>query len=77
MRFVNQLYYLPSACEVIPDAVASPKDYGQALQNSVTMEGEKYRVRIGRHSFGRYNTLEEAIDVAKKERKNIFPLSSE
>lgn len=44
---------------------------------NVTMEGEKYRVRIGRHSFGRYNTLEEAIDVAKKERKNIFPLSSE
>jgi len=34
MRFVNQLYYLPSACNVIPDAVASPKDYGQALQNS-------------------------------------------
>lgn len=34
MKFVSQLYYLPSACEVIPDAVASPKDYGQALQNS-------------------------------------------
>lgn len=34
MKFVNQLYYLPSAYEAIPDGVASPKDYGQALQNS-------------------------------------------
>lgn len=34
MRFVNQLYYLLSAYEAIPDGVASPKDYGQALQNS-------------------------------------------
>lgn len=34
MRFVNQLYYLPSAYMAIPNAVTSPKDYGQALQNS-------------------------------------------
>ena len=34
MKFVNQLYYLLSAYEAIQDAVASPKDYGQALQNS-------------------------------------------
>lgn len=34
MKFVSQFYYLPSVCNVIPDAVASPKDYGQALQNS-------------------------------------------
>ncbi len=44
---------------------------------NVTIDGGKYRVRIGRHSFGRYNTLEEALVVAKRERKNIFPLSSE
>lgn len=44
---------------------------------NVTIDGGKYRVRIGGHSFGRYNTLEEAVAVAKKERKHIFPLSSE
>lgn len=44
---------------------------------NVTIDGDKYRVRIGRHSFGRYNTLEETVEVAKRERKNIFPLSSE
>ena len=34
MKFVNQLYYLLSAYDAIPDGVASPKDYGQVLQNS-------------------------------------------
>ena len=35
MRFVNQLYYyLPSVCRAISNAVTSPKDYGQTLQNS-------------------------------------------
>ena len=34
MRFVNQLYYLPSVCRVISNAATSPKDYGQAFQNS-------------------------------------------
>lgn len=43
---------------------------------NITMEGNKYRVRIGGHSFGRYDTIEEAKQVAEKERKNIFPLSS-
>ena len=34
MKFVDQYYYYSSqVCSVIPDAVASPKDYGQALQN--------------------------------------------
>lgn len=43
----------------------------------ITIEDGKYRVRIGGHSFGRYNTLEEAQEVVRRERKNIFPLSSE
>lgn len=34
MKFVNQLYYLLSAYRAISNAVTSPKDYGQALQNS-------------------------------------------
>lgn len=41
MKFVSQLYYLPPVCGVIPDAVASPKDYGQALQNSNRRRGGK------------------------------------
>lgn len=44
---------------------------------NITIEDGKYRVRIGGHSFGRYNTLEEAQEVVRRERKNIFPLSSE
>lgn len=44
---------------------------------NITIEDGKYRVRIGGHSSGRYNTLEEAQEVAKRERRNIFPLSSE
>lgn len=44
---------------------------------NVTIEEGKYRVRIGGKSFGRYNTLEEAKQVAERERRNIFPLSSE
>ena len=44
---------------------------------NVTIEKGKYRVRIGGYSFGRYNTLEEAKRVADRERRNIFPLSSE
>ena len=44
---------------------------------NVTIEDGKYRVRIGGKSFGRYNTLEEAKQVAERERRNIFPLSSE
>lgn len=34
MRYVDQLYYLPSVCRTISNAATSPKDYGQALQNS-------------------------------------------
>ena len=44
---------------------------------NITIEDGKYRVRIGGHSFGRYNTLEEAQEIVRRERKNIFPLSSE
>ena len=44
---------------------------------NVTIEDGKYRVRIGGKSFGRYNTLEEAKQVAERKRRNIFPLSSE
>lgn len=44
---------------------------------NITIEDGKYRVRIGGHSFGRYNTLEEAQEVVRRERKNIFPLYSE
>lgn len=43
----------------------------------MTIEEGKYRVRIGGKSFGRYNTLEEAKQVAERERRNTFPLSSE
>lgn len=39
MRFVNQLYYLPSVCRAISNAAASsPKDYDQALQNFKIMK---------------------------------------
>ena len=39
---------------------------------------KRYRYKIiGGKSFGRYNTLEEAKQVAERERRNIFPLSSE
>lgn len=34
MKFIDHLYYLLSAYRAIPNAVTSPKDYGQALQNS-------------------------------------------
>lgn len=35
MRFVNQIYYLPSVYRAISNAAASStKDFGQALQNS-------------------------------------------
>lgn len=34
MKFIDHPYYLPSAYRAIPSAVTSPKDYGQALQNS-------------------------------------------
>lgn len=35
MKFVDQYYYyLPQVCRAISDAASSPKDYGQALQNS-------------------------------------------
>lgn len=44
---------------------------------NVTIEDGKYRVRIGNHSFGRYNTLEEAKQVAERERRDLFPFSSE
>ena len=45
---------------------------------NITIEDGKYRVRIGGHSFGRYNTLEEAQEVVRRERKKIYflyPLS--
>ena len=41
---------------------------------NVTIEEGKYRVRINGKSFGRYNTLEEARQVAERERRNIFPV---
>lgn len=34
MKDIDQLYYLLSAYRAISNAVTSPKDYGQALQNS-------------------------------------------
>lgn len=44
---------------------------------NITIEDGKYRVRIKGQSFGRYDTLEEAIEVANRERSKIFPLSSD
>lgn len=44
---------------------------------NVTIENNKYRVRIKGKSFGSYNTFEEAKQVADRERKKIFPLASE
>ena len=44
---------------------------------NVTMEGNRYRVRIKGYSFGSYSTLEEAVKVADRERKKIFPEYSE
>lgn len=42
---------------------------------NVTIEDGKYRVRINGQSFGRYNTFEEAKEIADKERIKIFPLT--
>jgi hypothetical protein len=39
---------------------------------NITIEDGKYRVRIGGHSFGRYNTLEEAQEVVRRERKKYI-----
>lgn len=44
---------------------------------NVTLEDGKYRVRINGISFGRYKTLNEAIEVADIERKKLFPKSSD
>lgn len=44
---------------------------------NITIDKGKYRVRINKKSFGRYDTLEEAIEVAKKERAKIFPITSD
>lgn len=44
---------------------------------NVTLEDGKYRVRIKGISFGRYNTLGEAIKIANAERKKLFPKSSD
>lgn len=43
---------------------------------NVTVDHGKYRVRINKKSFGCYDTLEEAIEVADRERSKIFPLSN-
>nr|UVX63956.1 MAG: hypothetical protein [Bacteriophage sp.] len=42
MKFVSQLYYLPSACNVIPDAVASPKDKFAAYLDGKKLREIKY-----------------------------------
>ncbi len=44
---------------------------------NVTLEDGKYRVRINGTSFGRYKTLNEAIEVVDIERKKLFPKSSD
>lgn len=44
---------------------------------NVTIERGKYRVRIGGRSFGFYNNLEEAREVAIRKRRIVFPISSE
>ena len=44
---------------------------------NVTKERGKYRVRIGGRSFGFYNSLDEAREVAIRKRRIIFPISSE
>lgn len=43
---------------------------------NVTIEGKRYRVRINGISFKSYDTLEEAISVADRERIKIFPKSN-
>lgn len=43
---------------------------------NITIDGDKYRVRINKKSFGRYDTLEEAIEVANLERGKMFPKAS-
>lgn len=51
--------------------------HGSVGIRNIILDKGKYRVRINRISFGRYNTLEEAIKVASEKRKEIFPLSNE
>lgn len=43
---------------------------------NVTIENGRYRVRINGRSFGSYLTLEEAVEVANRERQKIFKLSN-
>lgn len=43
---------------------------------NVTIEGSKFRVRIGGKSFGRYSSFEEACAVADKNRNILFPYNS-
>lgn len=43
---------------------------------NITIDGGRFRVRIGGKSFGSYKTIEEAVIVANRERPKIFPLSS-
>ena len=51
--------------------------YSRTGIRNITIDGGKYRVRIKGQSFGRYDTLEEAIEVANRERAKLFPLSSD
>ena len=45
----------------------------QSGYRNIYIEKDKFAVRIDNKRFGRYSTLEEAIDVAKEKRKLVFP----
>lgn len=55
----------------------SPTLSSKTGHRNITIQNNRYRVRINNKSFGSYETLEEAIDVAKEKRKEIFHVSSE
>lgn len=55
----------------------SPTLSSKTGHRNITIQNNRYRVRINNKSFGSYETLEEAIDVAKEKRKEIFHISSE
>lgn len=52
------------------------KENNASGYRNIYAERGKFRVRILGKSFGTYKTLNEAIQVADRERKKIFPLVS-
>lgn len=77
MRFVNQLYYLPSVCRAISNAATSPKDYGHCIVENLEWCNRSYNIKYSYDNNNRRAMMNWRKGASNANAKPIIQLSKE